>query len=58
MGEIKLAGSDGLTIDISNVTTQKIMLLRRQYLTYSKMNTPEVSKVPHLYIQYLKASLG
>ncbi|XP_030751476.1 protein KTI12 homolog [Sitophilus oryzae] len=56
-GDIEVSGYIDLTIDISDVSVQQLMLLRRQYLTYSKMHTPEVSRIPQLYIQYLKTSL-
>lgn len=57
-GEITLAGPDGLQIDVTNVTAQRLMLLRRQYLNYSKMHTPETGKILQLYVQFLKVSLA
>jgi len=57
-GEMKIPGYDNLRINISNVTTPQLMVLRRQYITYSKMHAPEVSQIPQLYIQYLKSSIG
>lgn len=56
-GDIKVPGHEDLTLNITNVTVQKIIILTRQYITYSKMHTPEIQEVPKLYIQYLKTNL-
>lgn len=57
-GEISLSGYEGLRIDVTHITAQKLMLMRRQYLNYSKMHTPETGTIPQLYIQFLNASLS
>ncbi|KAK4884895.1 hypothetical protein RN001_001166 [Aquatica leii] len=55
-GEVKIPGCDNLRINVSNISVSQLMMLRRQYITYSKMHAPEVSQIPQLYIQYLKSS--
>ncbi|KAK5648673.1 hypothetical protein RI129_003565 [Pyrocoelia pectoralis] len=57
-GEIKIPGYDNLRLNVANVTIPQLMMLRRQYITYSKMHAPEVSEIPQLYIQYLKNSFN
>jgi len=44
-------------INVGDVSVQQIMSLRRQYITYSKMHTPDVERIPDLFIQYLRTSL-
>lgn len=56
-GEIKVPGCDNLTLNITGLTIQKLVILTRQYITYSKMHTPDIEKVPQLYIQYLKTNI-
>ncbi|XP_018326124.1 protein KTI12 homolog [Agrilus planipennis] len=56
-GEIIIPGYKDLSIDISNVNLTKLMLLRRQYITYCKSHTPEISQIPNLFLHYLKTSL-
>ncbi|XP_050301320.1 protein KTI12 homolog [Anthonomus grandis grandis] len=56
-GPIITPGGKEIHIDISEVTIPQIMLLRRQYITYSKMHTPDVEKIPDLFVQYLNTSL-
>lgn len=54
--EIDVAGcSEGVAVPQVNV--QELMMLRRQYITYSKMHTPEIDKIPELFVQYLRTSL-
>ncbi|KAI4467195.1 hypothetical protein MML48_2g00005228 [Holotrichia oblita] len=57
-GQIHIAGYKDLSIDVTNITIQKLVILSRQYLTYSKMHAPEINQVPQLYIQYLRANLN
>ncbi|KAF5298715.1 hypothetical protein FQA39_LY11725 [Lamprigera yunnana] len=57
-GDIKIPGCDNLKINVSNISVSQLMLLRRQYIIYSKLHAPEVSQVPQLYIQYLKSSFN
>lgn len=56
-GEIKVPGYENLTLNITDVTVQKIIILSRQYITYSKMHPPDINEVPKLFIQYLKTNL-
>ncbi|KAL1516659.1 hypothetical protein ABEB36_000542 [Hypothenemus hampei] len=44
-------------IAVPKVSVQQLMLLRRQYITYSKMHTPEIEKIPDLFVQYLRTCL-
>lgn len=56
--EVKIPGcSSDVKIDLRDVSIQRLMLLRRQYITYSKMHTPDVDRIPDLFIHYLKTSL-
>ncbi|XP_022911050.1 protein KTI12 homolog [Onthophagus taurus] len=57
-GEITVPGVEDLTLDITGIGMQKIINLNRQYLTFSKMHTPDIEKVPQLYVQFLKANLN
>ncbi|KAK9694648.1 Chromatin associated protein KTI12 [Popillia japonica] len=57
-GQIHIAGYRDLSIDVTNITIQKLVILSRQYLTYSKMHAPDINQVPQLYIQYLRANLN
>uniref|UniRef100_A0A1Y1K590 Protein KTI12 homolog n=1 Tax=Photinus pyralis TaxID=7054 RepID=A0A1Y1K590_PHOPY len=57
-GEIKIPGYENLRLNVANVTIPQLMMLRRQYITYSKMHAPEVAQIPQLYIQYLKNSFN
>ena len=52
-----LSDSEKFGINVSDVSVQQIMSLRRQYITYSKMHTPDVENIPDLFIQYLRTSL-
>ncbi|CAG9770942.1 unnamed protein product [Ceutorhynchus assimilis] len=54
--EFKVSGSN-VAINISVMSVPQLMQLRRQYLIYSKMNTPDLDKVPELFVQYLRTSL-
>lgn len=56
-GEVKIPKYEYLSLNISNVTVQKIIILTRQYITYSKMHTPNIQDVPQLYMQYLKSNV-
>ncbi|KAF7274384.1 hypothetical protein GWI33_012952 [Rhynchophorus ferrugineus] len=56
-GDFVIPGFDGLSVNITEVSVQQLQLLRRQYLTYSKMHTPEINRIPDLFVQYLKTSL-
>lgn len=56
-GMVKIPDFEELTIDISNVTVQQLMNLRRQYITYSKMHPPNPQDTPQLFVQYLSTSL-
>lgn len=56
VSEIEVRGcSEGVAVP--QVSVQELMMLRRQYITYSKMHTPEVDKIPELFVQYLRTSL-
>lgn len=57
-GTVQIPGYDHLSIDVSNVDVQKIIILTRQYIMYSKTHTPNIDSVPLLYIQYLKSNLN
>lgn len=54
--QFKVPGHD-ITIDLEDLTIPKLNMLRRQYLTYSKMHTPDVNKILILFAQYLKTNL-
>jgi len=55
--EIDVVGcSEGVAVP--QVSVQELMMLRRQYITYSKMHTPEIDKIPELFVQYLRTSLN
>lgn len=43
-------------IELENVSIPQINLLRRQYITFSKMHTPDVKNIANLYMQYLKTN--
>lgn len=55
---IQVANYDDLEINLKNATVPKLLSLSRQYINYSKMNTPQLENVPSLYIQYLQTNLG
>lgn len=57
VGTVKVPGFEALSIDVTNVTVQQLMILRRQYLTYSKMHAPNPDQIPHLFVQYLSTSI-
>ncbi|KAJ8927887.1 hypothetical protein NQ314_019631 [Rhamnusium bicolor] len=56
-GLIKVPGNEDLSIDVSDVSVQQLNILRRQYLTYSKMHAPDPKNIPNLFVQYLRTSL-
>ncbi|XP_018564019.1 protein KTI12 homolog [Anoplophora glabripennis] len=56
-GVIKIPDYEDLCIDISDVSVPQLNILRRQYLTYSKMHAPDPKDVPNLFVKYLTASL-
>ncbi|CAH1968214.1 unnamed protein product [Acanthoscelides obtectus] len=56
-GEVAVPGYQDLEIDISKVDIQKLMILRRQYLIYSKMHTPDPKDVPKLFVHFLSTNL-
>ncbi|XP_060535300.1 protein KTI12 homolog [Cylas formicarius] len=56
-GEITLPGYEGVTLNVTETNAQQLMLLRRQYLTYSKMHPPEEKDVADLFVQFLSTSL-
>nr|CAI5832535.1 unnamed protein product [Callosobruchus analis] len=56
-GEVTVPGYPNLEIDMSKVDTQKLMILRRQYLIYSKMHTPDPKDVPKLFMHFLCTNL-
>lgn len=56
-GLVQIPGQEDLEININAVEKQQLMALRRQYLTYSKMNTPDPKNIPKLFVQYLLTSL-
>ncbi|CAH0547618.1 unnamed protein product [Brassicogethes aeneus] len=56
-GEVDIPGYDNLKVDVSRVTVPQLMNLRRQYITYSKMHTPDSKNIPNLFIQYLSTYL-
>ncbi|XP_076242075.1 protein KTI12 homolog [Calliopsis andreniformis] len=53
--EFKIPGHD-LTVQ-NSCTTAQLMRLRRQFLTYSKMQQIEVNQIAALFVQYLNKSL-
>lgn len=55
--DVKIPGQTGMSVNISDATVAQLNMLRRQYITYSKLNTPEVDRILPLYIQYLKTNL-
>ncbi|KRT86620.1 hypothetical protein AMK59_2795 [Oryctes borbonicus] len=57
-GEIRVPGYEDLSIDVTNITVQKLVILSRQYVVYSKMHAPNIKQVPQLYIQYLRSNLS
>ncbi|XP_019876502.1 protein KTI12 homolog [Aethina tumida] len=52
-GPVCISGHEDLSIDVSRMTIPQLMNLRRQYITYSKMNTPDPKNAPTLFVQYL-----
>lgn len=57
VGTVKIPGYDDLSVDVTNATVQQLMMLRRQYITYSKMHAPNPEQIPLLYVQYLSSSI-
>lgn len=55
-GVVQVPGQEDLQIDITTITMKQLMMLRRQYITYSKLNIPDPKDVARLFIQYLSAS--
>lgn len=56
-GIIQLPGHEDLPINITDINVQQLVVLRRQYLTYSKMHTPIMKDIPRLFLQYLTTNL-
>lgn len=56
-GMVEVPGQEDLSIDITNINVQQLVILRRQYLTYSKMHAPDVKDIARLFIQYLTTNL-
>lgn len=56
-GLVNIPGQESLSVDVSNITAHQLMNLRRQYLKFSKMNTPDSKNIPTLFVQYLSTSL-
>ncbi|XP_066250107.1 protein KTI12 homolog [Euwallacea similis] len=57
IGEVQIFGCSEV-IDLSpEVNVKQLMMLRRQYITYSKIHTPDVDKIADLFVQYLRTSL-
>lgn len=56
--EFKVPGQENQVINISDATVSQLNNLRRQYITYSKMHTPDISNILTLYVQYLKTNLA
>lgn len=56
-GRVNVPGFEGLSVDITNKSIQQLIVLRRQYLTYSKMHAPNPEQVPQLFTQYLETTL-
>lgn len=56
-GIINVPEHEDLFIDITDINVQQIVLLRRQYLTYSKMHAPNIKDIPRLFLQYLTTNL-
>lgn len=56
-GVVLVPEQEDLSIDISNTSIQQLVMLRRQYLTYSKMNAPNKKDIARLFIQYLTTNL-
>ncbi|CAH0697983.1 unnamed protein product [Spodoptera exigua] len=61
-GEVKFPDYPGCVLDAGNtqlVNPQKLLKLRRQFLTYAKMNhsNEETSKIGRYFIQYLNKTL-
>lgn len=52
-GIVYIPGYESLFIDITDINVQQLIRLRRQYLTYSKMHTPNIEDIPRLFLQYL-----
>ena len=53
--EFKIPGCN-LTVQ-NSCTTAQLMKLRRQFLTYSKMQQIEINQIASLFVQYLNKSL-
>lgn len=56
-GLVEVPGQEDLSIDITDINVQQLAILRRQYLTYSKMHAPDVKNIGRLFIQYLTTNL-
>ncbi|XP_066155266.1 protein KTI12 homolog [Euwallacea fornicatus] len=56
-GEVQVSGCSEVIDLPPEVSVQHLMMLRRQYITYSKMHTPDVNKIADLFVQYLRTSL-
>ncbi|KAK9884020.1 hypothetical protein WA026_004955 [Henosepilachna vigintioctopunctata] len=57
VGKVSIPGYEDLQLDVSRVSIPQLNRLRRQYITYSKLNTPNPSQIAPLFIQYLNVSL-
>ncbi|KAG5887931.1 hypothetical protein JTB14_003027 [Gonioctena quinquepunctata] len=57
LGLVEVPGSEGLRVDVSNISVQQLVNARRQYITYSKMHAPSPEHIPKLFVQYLSTAL-
>lgn len=56
-GVVKIEDFPHLSVDVSSVSIQQLMVLRRQYLSYCKLHPPDSKQIPQLFVQYLITSL-
>ncbi|KAJ8924961.1 hypothetical protein NQ315_001126 [Exocentrus adspersus] len=56
-GVIQVPDYEDLSMDVTDISVPQLNILRRQYLTYSKMHAPDPQDVPNLFVKYLTASL-
>lgn len=62
LDEVKFPDYSGCTLEtglIDNINPQKLLRLRRQFLTYAKMNhsNEDANKIGRYFIQYLNKTL-
>ncbi|XP_045483205.1 protein KTI12 homolog [Harmonia axyridis] len=57
VGKVQIPEFENLYIDVSKVSIPDLSRLRRQYISYSKLNPPNSQEISSLFVQYLNTSL-